>query len=103
MDLKAMHTTLPIGQKKAMRIDNVAEMWGTSTREARRIIERMTYNDLIVCNLRSGYFVAETLQELEAEQKFINSYKCKILKKEYRIRKAVEREHERLTQCRLPI
>ena len=98
MNYKKLYEMLPSGQANAISITDVAELWDRSERESRRIIEHMIYKDMIVCNLRKGYFVWETLDELESEQHFLNSYKCKLLKKEYRLRKAVEREHLRQTQ-----
>jgi hypothetical protein len=65
-------------------------MWKVTGRDARRLIEEMIYNDLYVCNLRSGYFRPETREELQAYANIIHSYKCKHEKKYYRLKKGVE-------------
>ena len=53
------------------------------------MFEELTENERPVCNLGHGYFRPATIEELENYRKFINSYRCKLLKKEYRIKKAL--------------
>jgi hypothetical protein len=97
MDMKELYSMLPIGQSNAIHIDSIAMMWGMSERRAREIIEQMWYNNMPVCNLRSGYFRPESVEDIEAYRKIIHSYKCKFNNKERRVRLAAEQfENERM-------
>lgn len=89
--MKAMYEMLPVGQENAIKLSELSEMWNVSDREVRRTIEEMIYNDMPVCNLRSGYFRPATITELKSYRDIIRSYSCKFKKKEYRLNKTLQR------------
>ncbi len=93
IDYKKLWERIPVGKNNAVKLEELTELLGCgSTRQARKDIEEMIYNDLIVCNLRAGYFRPGNLKELKAYHKIISSYKKKLLKKEYRLKKAIDEE-----------
>jgi hypothetical protein len=90
MDINQQYESLPIGKSKAITIMGISYLWNMSERYARRVIENMWYNNMPVCNLRSGYFRPETIEELKAYGNIIGSYKRKFLKKDYRVQRCIE-------------
>jgi hypothetical protein len=84
-----LYNLVPIGKENAVSLSALEHTTGLTGREIRRTFEELIYDEKPVCNLRHGYFRPATVEELEAYRKYINSYRCKLLKKEYRIRKAM--------------
>jgi hypothetical protein len=84
-----LYAIVPIGKENAKPLSYFTDHIPVTGREIRRMFERLTENEKPVCNLRFGYYRPATYEELEEYRLFINSYRCKLLKKEYRIKKAL--------------
>jgi hypothetical protein len=89
--MRKLYGMLPVGQNNAIGIAEVADMWRMSERRAREVIHDMWMYDLPVCNLFTGYFVPATINEVQEYQDIIRAYRRKLMQKEYRIRRVLER------------
>lgn len=88
--MQDLYDQLPVGRENAIKITDIAFIWGTTTRDARRKIEHMWYSGMPVCNLFDGYFRPRTVDELRQYLNIVASYKRKLMKKEYRVKCAID-------------
>ena len=93
-ELKKLWSKIPIGEENGISIKKLSRFGMWSGRQIRRNIEQMIYIGLPVCNLRKGYFRPENEHEIGAYLNIINSYKCKLMKKEYRLISAKNNFHK---------
>ena len=90
-----LYNLVPIGKQNAMRLSDFIQIISfgfdepITGRAIRSKFEKLNEDEKPICNLGHGYFRPATIDELESYRKYINSYRCKLLKKEYRIRKAM--------------
>ena len=88
--MKILYEMIPLGQRNAIPLSDLSELWCLSPRETRRQIEKMINTNMPVCNLRNGYFRPETASELKAYLQIIHSYKIRFEKKHYRLKTILE-------------
>lgn len=85
-----LYNLVPIGKENAKPLSYFTELTGIGGRPIRKRFEQLGYLGKIVCNHRHHYFRASDKDDLKIYRKIIHSYICKLLKKEYRIDKAIE-------------
>ena len=92
-DHRALYLLIPEGRENAYPLNFLCEMMGTSERVIRQMIENLTTNGCVVCNLQNGkgYFRPTTDDDFEAMIKLSASRAKSLLRKEYAIKKALER------------
>ena len=91
-ELNTIRSLFQIGHANAKPLTWFSLKSGINQRQVRNIFEELIYIGVPICNLHDGrgYFLAATVDELDAYCKFIHSYILKLLKKEYRLKKAKE-------------
>lgn len=92
--MKNRYEVIPVGKGNGITLDHLANLWGVNKRMARCEIAKMIENDMIVCNLRNGYFRPANNKEVLSYLRIIRSYKCKLQKKEYRLYKALQNANQ---------
>jgi len=92
-DHRALYLLIPEGRENAYPLNFLCEMMGASERVIRQMIEDLTTNGCVVCNLQNGkgYFRPTTDDDFEAMIKLSASRAKSLLRKEYAIKKALER------------
>lgn len=83
-----VYNKIPVGIDRAVTLEYLVAETGLNGRTVRLMIEHLITNEMPVCNIGTGYFRPKTIQELDAYCKFINSYRCKLLKKLYRLERS---------------
>lgn len=90
---QALYALIPEGREKALRINVLAAVMDVHERRVRQMIEDLTVNGCVICNLQngSGYYKPNTDEDFEAMLKLNASRAHALLRKDYAIRKALER------------
>lgn len=86
-----LYALVPIGRENAKPLAYFKNITGLSGRAIRDGFARLALSDKVVCNHRGGYFIADSLADLDIESKILNSYILKLMKRKYRVDKARER------------
>ena len=84
--------SIPIGHANAIRRDALSRALGMRDREVRDVIEQLICLHHPVCNLGDGkgYFRPGSIDELRRYIAYNASYKKKLMKKEYHLKRAME-------------
>lgn len=92
-DHRALYCLIPMGRENAYKLDLLSSIMGVDERTIRQMIEDLTTNGCVVCNLQNGkgYFRPTTDDDFEAMIKLSASRAKSLLRKEYAIKKALER------------
>jgi|GEM_PF-2405084 len=91
-DMRKIKDLLKVGHANGQTDTRLSNKTGIDKRMVRHIAKELLFKGLPVCNLHDGkgYFLAESLDDLFACKKYIHSYVLELLKREYRIDKAIE-------------
>jgi hypothetical protein len=83
---------LVVGRANGKTDIELSRITGIDKRMVRHIAGELLSSGIPVCNLHNGkgFFLAETREDLVACKKYTHSYILSLLKKEYRIDKAIE-------------
>ena len=88
-----LYSILCEGRDKATQLEVLSDYLGISERKVRSMIEDLTANGMVVCNLQNGkgYYKPATDEDYEAALKLNASRLHSLLRKDYAIKKARER------------
>lgn len=67
---------LPIGRENAVHMYELANEWGCSTREVRRIIELIRKDGFFVCANKGGYFLSSDPDDI---REFVETNRAKAI------------------------
>lgn len=88
-----LYGLLEFGRSGAKRLDELASLMGISERKVRALIEDLTVNEKVVCNLQNGkgYFKPQTDDDYEAMIKLTAHRAHSLLRKKYALKRAYDK------------
>lgn len=88
-----LYRILDFGRKNAKQLGYLSSVLGIGERNIRQMIEDLTVNGYVVCNLQNGkgYYKPETDEDFQAMLKLNASRAYSLLRKDYAIKKAFEK------------
>ena len=94
-DHKALYLVIPEGRENAYKGSVLASVMGCDERRIRQMIEDLTVNGNIVCNLQNGkgYYRPVSEEDIDAMLKLTASRAYSLLRKKYALKRALERFH----------
>ena len=94
-DHRALYLLIPEGRENACRGTALASVMGCSERRIRQMVEDLTVNGNVICNLQNGkgYYRPLDEEDIDAMLKLTASRAYSLLRKKYALKRALERFH----------